>query len=63
MLARSEQPILSPGKDGRDGYVPNVTDSCGGFARGDTLVLPYGIADQTTSIATLSIEELLATMR
>ena len=63
VLARSEQPILSPGKDGRDGYVPNVIYSCGGFAHGDTLVLPYGIADHTTSIATLSIAELLASLR
>lgn len=63
VLARSEQPIISPGGDRRDGYVPNVVYSCGGFVHGDVLVLPYGIADQTISIATASIEHLLRTLR
>ncbi len=34
----------------------------GRFAHQDTLVLPYGLADQSISIATLSISQLLATM-
>jgi len=63
VLARSEAPIISPGKDRRDGYVPNVVYSCGAFAHDDVLVLPYGIADQTISIATLSIRQLLDTLR
>lgn len=63
MIARCEQPIISPGNDRRrDGYVPNVIYSCGSFAHGDTLVLPYGIGDQTISIATMSVTRLLATM-
>jgi predicted GH43/DUF377 family glycosyl hydrolase len=62
VLARSPMPIISPGMDRRDGYVPNVIYSCGGFAHDDTLVLPYGIGDQTISIATLSISELLSTL-
>ena len=33
--------------------------SCGAFAHGDTLVVPYGIADQTIAIATVSITELI----
>jgi predicted GH43/DUF377 family glycosyl hydrolase len=43
--------------------VPNVIYSCGGFAHGDTLVLPYGIGDQTISIATIPISELLESMK
>jgi predicted GH43/DUF377 family glycosyl hydrolase len=62
VLARSEEPIISPDNGRRDGYVPNVIYSCGGFAHGDTLVLPYGIGDQTISIATVSISELLESM-
>ena len=62
VLARSSMPIISPSMDRRDGYVPNVIYSCGGFAHDDTLVLPYGIGDQTISIATLSISELLSTL-
>ena len=62
VLARSESPILAPGMDRRDGYVPNVIYSCGGFAHGDTLVLPYAMGDQCISIATLSIAALLRSM-
>jgi predicted GH43/DUF377 family glycosyl hydrolase len=60
--ARSERPILSPDEGRRDGYVPNVIYSCGAFAHNDTLILPYGVADQTISVATLSITELIASM-
>jgi predicted GH43/DUF377 family glycosyl hydrolase len=63
VLARTENPIISPDAGHRDGYVPNVIYSCGGFAHHDTLVLPYGIADQSISIATLSISELIKSMR
>lgn len=63
VLARSAEPILGPGHDRRDGYVPNVVYTCGAMAYGDTLVLPYGVGDQTISIATLSIESLLDSLR
>lgn len=63
LVASYEQPILSPGNDHRrDGYVPNVVYSCGGFAHGDTLVLPYGIGDQRIGMGTLSIKQLLGRM-
>jgi predicted GH43/DUF377 family glycosyl hydrolase len=63
VLRRSVGPIMAPSHDRRDGYVPHVVYSCGGFAHNDILVLPYGIADQTISIATLSISELVASLR
>jgi predicted GH43/DUF377 family glycosyl hydrolase len=62
MLARSDEPIITPENGRRDGYVPNVIYSCGGFVHNDTLVLPYGIADQSISIATMSISELIDSM-
>ena len=62
VLGRSAWPIIVPTEGHRDGYVPNVVYSCGAFAHDDILVLPYGIADQTISIATLSVTELLATL-
>jgi len=63
VLATSDMPIIGPGIDRRDGYVPNVVYSCGGFAHGDVLVLPYGIADQRIAIATMSISELVRSLR
>jgi predicted GH43/DUF377 family glycosyl hydrolase len=62
VIARARTPMVSPGNDRRDGYVPNVVYSCGAFAHGDTLVLPYGIGDEAISIATLSIADLLRSM-
>jgi predicted GH43/DUF377 family glycosyl hydrolase len=63
VVAHTDAPIIWPDNDTRrDGYVPNVVYSCGSFAHGDTLVLPYGIGDQTIAIATLSINELLGGM-
>ena len=63
VIARSVEPLIVPVDGRRDGYVPNVVYSCGGFAHHDTLVLPYGIADQSISVATLSITELITSMR
>lgn len=62
VLARSTKPILSPSEEHRNGYVPNVVYSCGGFAVGDTLVLPYGMADQAIGVTTFSINEILASL-
>jgi predicted GH43/DUF377 family glycosyl hydrolase len=53
---------MTPEGRHRDGYVPNVLYTCGALAVGDTLVLPYGIGDQTISIATASIRVLLDTL-
>jgi predicted GH43/DUF377 family glycosyl hydrolase len=63
VIARSDAPILSPDKDLQGGYVPNVVYSCGGFAHNDVLILPYGVGDQTISIATLSIDDLVRSLR
>jgi predicted GH43/DUF377 family glycosyl hydrolase len=63
VLARSALPIISPGNDQRDGYVPNVVYTCGALAHGDVLVLPYGFGDQAIAIATLSIAQLLDTLQ
>jgi predicted GH43/DUF377 family glycosyl hydrolase len=63
VLAHSEAPILSPGAETRGGYVPNVVYSCGALARGDLLVLPYGVGDRSIAIATMSIDGLLGSLR
>jgi len=63
VIGRLAEPILSPDELERDGYVPNVVYSCGSMVHGDTLVVPYGIADQRCRIATISIPELLSLFR
>ena len=62
VIASAARPIIGPGHDRRDGYVPNVIYTCGALAHGDVLMLPYAIGDQSISIATLSIGELLDSM-
>ena len=40
LIARLRQPLLEPGEEERDGYVPNVVYSCGAIVHGDNLVIP-----------------------
>jgi len=58
-VRRAREPIVTPGVDLQDGYVPNVVYSCGGVVHRDNLVLPFGVGDQWISIVTLSVRELL----
>jgi len=62
VVARSTEPLLAPTRADQNGYVPNVVYSCGAVAHNGTLVMPYGIADQTIAIAPVHIEELLGTL-
>ncbi|WP_174292423.1 glycoside hydrolase family 130 protein [Sphingomonas bacterium] len=62
VLARSPLPILAAKDQDREGYVPNVVYSCGAIKHGDTLFLPYGIADSSIGFAFVPISEMLAAM-
>lgn len=62
VLARTPRPILAPSPAERDGYVPNVVYSCGGIVRDRMLLLPFGVADTFATIATVSVDSLLADM-
>jgi len=63
VIGRLDEPILSPDEHERDGYVPNVVYTCGSILHGDTLIIPYGIADQRCRVATVSIPELLSRLK
>jgi len=63
VLGRTAQPILSAKDQDREGYVPNVVYSCGAIRHGDSLFLPYGIADSSVGFAFVSIGSLLDAMR
>ncbi len=62
ILGRLRKPLLTPGRNERNGYVPNVVYSCGALLHGDTLVLPYGISDAAIGMATVALPELLAAL-
>jgi predicted GH43/DUF377 family glycosyl hydrolase len=63
VIGELSSPMLVPNADERDGYVPNVVYSCGAMLHGDRLIVPYAISDSYTSMATVSITELLAQLR
>jgi len=63
VIGRLDEPILAPDEHERDGYVPNVVYTCGSMIHGDTLIIPYGIADQRSRVATVSIPELLSRLK
>jgi predicted GH43/DUF377 family glycosyl hydrolase len=60
VIASLEEPLISPRHDDRNGYVPNVVYSCGSLAHNDTLMIPFGIADNSIGIATTSIADIVS---
>lgn len=62
LLARTTVPLVRPSAEERYGYVPNVAYTCGAMLHGRTLILPYALADNFTTFATVSVDQLLATM-
>lgn len=62
ILARTHEPLLRPRPEERDGYVPNVVYSCGGLVHDRTLLLPYGVADNFATFATIALVDLLGAM-
>ena len=62
LIGRLREPLLTPTAEEREGYVPNVVYSCGGLIHGPHLVLPYAMADHSTSFATIAVDEILSAM-
>ena len=59
VIARLDEPILIPEEHERDGYVPNVTYSCGAMIHGQYLYIPYAMSDMVTSMAYIPLAQLL----
>ncbi len=60
IIGRLKDPILLPDRNEREGYVPNVVYSCGGLIHNDELIIPYGMSDIKSGIATVPVRELLS---
>lgn len=63
VIGRLRKPLLCPGANERDGYVPNVVYSCGSLIHNNELILPYAMSDQATTIISISLDELLNALR
>jgi predicted GH43/DUF377 family glycosyl hydrolase len=62
ILAQLPRPLLLPDEEEQDGYVPNVVYSCGSIVHAGNLFIPYGIADQSISYATVPVAGLIAAL-
>jgi predicted GH43/DUF377 family glycosyl hydrolase len=62
VLAELKEPLLQPLAPSREGYVPNVVYTCGALLHGDRLILPYGLNDTVTTIVSMKVDDLLATL-
>lgn len=63
IIARLEEPLLSPNEEEREGYVPNVIYSCGGLVHNNKLIIPYAMSDITSGIATISVIDIIGCMK
>jgi len=62
VIARLKEPLLAPREEEREGYVPNVIYTCGAIFHNSDLVIPYGMSDITSGIATVRVSELIDCM-
>jgi predicted GH43/DUF377 family glycosyl hydrolase len=62
IIARLDEPLLTPREKEREGYVPNVVYSCGSIFHNNVLVIPYAMSDINSGIATVNVKELLNCM-
>jgi predicted GH43/DUF377 family glycosyl hydrolase len=62
VVRRLRRPLLEPGPDEQEGYVPHVVYTCGGVLHDDVLWVPYGIGDARIGVASIDVPELLAAM-
>jgi predicted GH43/DUF377 family glycosyl hydrolase len=62
VLAYLNMPLLVPTEEEREGYVPNVVYSCGSIVHNGELIIPYAMSDYCSSIATVSLDDLLDEM-
>lgn len=62
VVARLGAPLLEPDNDEREGYVPNVVYSCGALAHRGHVVVPYAASDQTWSVASFALDDILSAM-
>jgi len=62
VLRRLDAPLLQPGPDEQEGYVPHVVYSCGGIVHDGRLWLPYGVGDVRVRVAHVELDALLSAM-
>jgi len=59
ILGRLREPLIHWTETNRSGYVPNVVYTCGALLHKDTLIVPYAMSDQQSTISLISLSSLL----
>ncbi len=62
IIARLQEPLITPNEIEREGYVPNVVYTCGAIVHKGHLVIPYAMSDYATTFATIEVSQLLSAM-
>ncbi|MGB8361443.1 MAG: glycoside hydrolase family 130 protein [Acidimicrobiia bacterium] len=62
VIGHLNEPLLVPGDDERDGYVPNVVYSCGSLIHDNNLIIAYGASDTSTGFATAPVDAVLSAL-
>jgi predicted GH43/DUF377 family glycosyl hydrolase len=63
VIARLEQPLITPNEKEREGYVPNVVYSCGSMIHENKLIIPYAMSDISSGIANVKVKNLIDSMK
>ena len=63
VLGYLKEPLLFADEEEREGYVPNVVYTCGAIRHKEKLIIPYAQSDSSSSFCTVSISELLNSMK
>ena len=63
LIGSLNKPLISPDKNEREGYVPNVVYSCGGIVNYGELIIPYAMSDYACSFAKVNLNELLTNLK
>ena len=59
IIGRLREPLISPQKEEREGYVPNVVYSCGSLIHNGMLIIPYAMSDIASGIANIRVNDLI----
>jgi predicted GH43/DUF377 family glycosyl hydrolase len=62
VIGRLRTPLLEPEGNRREGYVPNVVYSCGSLVHAGRLILPYGMSDTASAVASFALDDILAAL-
>ncbi len=59
VISSLDKPLISPNKEEREGYVPNVVYTCGILQHTGNLIIPYAMSDSASSFAIANVNTLL----